>query len=429
MTSLARSLLAALVIVAAVGCKQRELIPTPNLYTDVVTDPFIDVPPEFQTTTVDLLFMTDRTRAEKEGEPVRYDHGRSRSLAFGSLVVEIGEDLTWEQLVEASTVRKRTVKLPLTVQSTTEQMRSPDMPYPIMLVDDVLRPTPEAVADFDVFMDAFDAEVDRRLALTPRKEAFVFIHGFNNSFDVAGFRLAELWHFLGREGVPILYSWPAGNPGSLRAYTADRESGEFTQYHLKEFLGLLSEHPGIEKIHIVAHSRGTDVAMTAIRELVIDAKARVDDPREILKFGNVVLAAPDIDDEVANQRFVADLIMNGMEQLTIYVTKKDSALGLAEWLFSNPDRVGRARAEDMSAYWQEFGHLFRTDTIDARVKTDFLGHGYFLSNPATFSDLILVLRYGARPGAENGRPLTEIVPTYYILNDDYPMQAAPMPDS
>ena len=36
--------------------------------------------------------------------------------------------------------------------------------------------------------------------------------------------IAELWHFLGRQGVPILYTWPAGF-GGLRGYTRDRESG------------------------------------------------------------------------------------------------------------------------------------------------------------------------------------------------------------
>ena len=63
----------------------------------------------------------------------------------------------------------------------------------------------------------------------------------------------------------------------------------------------------------------------------------------------------------------------------------------------------------------------------ARVRTDYLGHGYFLSNPATCSDVILALRYGRAPGAENGRPLTEVIPNFYILDDNYPQKAAPMP--
>ena len=45
-----------------------------------------------------------------------------------------------------------------------------------------------------------------------------------DSFEDAIFRIAELWHFLGREGVPIAYTWPAGHPGLLRGYNYDRES-------------------------------------------------------------------------------------------------------------------------------------------------------------------------------------------------------------
>ena len=42
-------------------------------------------------------------------------------------------------------------------------------------------------------------------------------------------------------------------------------------------------------------------------------------------------------------------------------------------------------------------------------------------------NLILVLRYDAAPGEENGRPLTEVMANYYVLEDGYPRKAAPMP--
>jgi esterase/lipase superfamily enzyme len=48
----------------------------------------------------------------------------------------------------------------------------------------------------------------------PRKEVFIFVHGFHNDFNDAAFVMAELWHFLGRIGVPIVYTWPSGYPAS-----------------------------------------------------------------------------------------------------------------------------------------------------------------------------------------------------------------------
>ncbi|QQO54308.1 MAG: alpha/beta hydrolase [Thiohalocapsa sp. PB-PSB1] len=34
------------------------------------------------------------------------------------------------------------------------------------------------------------------------------MHGVATGFDDAVLDLASIWHFLGREGVPIAYTWP-----------------------------------------------------------------------------------------------------------------------------------------------------------------------------------------------------------------------------
>ena len=104
------------------------------------------------------------------------------------------------------------------------------------------------------------------------------------------------------------------------------------------------------------------------------------------------------------------------------------ALGIAEWLFSSPRRIGKFRPEYYDEVELERSARIRNiDVVDSRVRTDFLGHAYFLSNPATLSDVILKLRYDRAPGTENGRPLTEVAPNFYILDDNYPQQAAPLP--
>jgi esterase/lipase superfamily enzyme len=70
-----------------------------------------------------------------------------------------------------------------------------------------------------------------------------------------------------------VYSWPAGQAGLLRGYSGDRESGEFTVFHLKEFIRTIAAIDEVEKINFSAHSRGTDVILTALRELIIEARA------------------------------------------------------------------------------------------------------------------------------------------------------------
>jgi hypothetical protein len=65
------------------------------------------------------------------------------------------------------------------------------------------------------------------------------------------------------------------------------------------------------------------------------------------------------------------------------------------------------------------------DFVDARVKTGPLGHSYYHSNPAVSSDLILLLRYGARAGSPE-RPLKQITSSYWVLDDeDYPFVESP----
>jgi esterase/lipase superfamily enzyme len=102
------------------------------------------------------------------------------------------------------------------------------------------------VAQRETAVEAFRQLLVQRLELTPRKEVFIFVHGFHNTFDDAAFAMAELWHFLGRIGVPIVYTWPAGYPGVF-GYTYDRESSEGTVYHMRKVLELISGFPEVKK--------------------------------------------------------------------------------------------------------------------------------------------------------------------------------------
>lgn len=212
------------------------------------------------------------------------------------------------------------------------------------------------------------------------------------------FDLAAFWHFLGREGVPIAYTWPAGSKGLL-FYTADRESGEFTVLHLKEYLRLLVGIPEVERVHITAHSRGTDVVMTALRELVIETRAKGLDPREHLKIENLILAAADIDLDVDGQRISGEAMAPAFGRVTLYVNERDQALAAAKSLFKSSQRLGSVDLAMLSDQQREF--VRRADNLDVIVYEGGGGgifrHGYF-TDPAVSSDVLMLLRYGWRPG-------------------------------
>jgi esterase/lipase superfamily enzyme len=263
-------------------------------------------------------------------------------------------------------------------------------------------------------------ELRGRLALTSRKAVYVFIHGFNNTFEDAVYVIAELWHFLGRQGIPILYSWPAGYGGGLRGYSRDRESGEFTIFHLKQFLRFLASTPELEEIHLIAHSRGTDVLTSALRELFIEARAAGKDPRRVFKLSNVVLAAADIDFEVVIQRLGAERVGMGIERLTIYVSKGDKAIGFSGCLFVSLRRLGQLRPEDLTEELsRELTRAPWVQIIDANVPTSFIGHAYFYAHPAVSADLVLLLRDNHPPGSP-GRPLRKHGPNFWQITKDYP---------
>ena len=205
----------------------------------------------------------------------------------------------------------------------------------------------------------------------------------------------------------------------LKGYTYDRESGEFTIYHLKEFIRLLASSPALEKIHVIAHSRGTDVAASALRELLIEAKAAGINPQKKFKIGNLVVAAPDLDFDVVTQRFAAERFLLIAERLTVYVSEGDSAIALAGILFTSRRRLGQLRAEDFTAEQKKIlEKIRRTQFIDVRVEQG--GHSYFRQDPSASSDLILVLRDNRPPGSAHGRPLIERIPNYWELHEGYP---------
>lgn len=410
------------------GCSSApQLMPTPNLYAHDHREPFVDVPPDLQNNKVDVLYLTDRTPLQESTPDKRaYGYGRSRSVAFGVSTVEIGKDVSWDELAAASRTSKRAVKLPVSVIQTKELVRFPPSPKTLIELPSAAErsthPTTATTlqAEVDIEKEQCKAELTARLAKTPVKEAYVYVHGYNNDFNGSVMTIAQLWHFFGRQGVPIAYTWPAGRGGLLRGYTYDRESSEFTVYHLKEMLRVLASCPELEKVHIIGHSRGTDVVVSALRELHLEMSGGGRATGKELKLATVVLAAPDLDIEVMIQRMVTARLGNVAERSAIYVCAKDSALGISNWLFGGGGRLGKLKGDMFSP--EELDALRKrrsVQIIDARISDPGPhGHSYFHTNPAVSSDLILLIRDKRVPGDD--RPLKADPKGFWFVDDQYP---------
>ena len=76
------------------------------------------------------------------------------------------------------------------------------------------------VADLISFdEEEFIKQISTKIAASPSKDAFVFIHGYNVTFNDAAMRTAQLAFDLNFSGAPILYSWPSN--GNFIDYMKD----------------------------------------------------------------------------------------------------------------------------------------------------------------------------------------------------------------
>lgn len=405
---------------AVAGCAGYTLMPTPNLYLAGSGYPSDRIPPALRSSHVELFYITDRARQPQQAPHRVYGSQRSKSLAFGSARVGIGSDAIWEELVAASGARNRQRRLRLRLQEVHELGRFPETPAPFHVVDGVIVDDPEAVEAERIAGERFRAELERRLDATGVREAILFVHGFNTTFEKAALLHAEVWHFLGRWGVPIVYSWPAASGGAL-GYVSDRESGEFTVFHLKQVLRQLAATRGLERIHILAHSRGTDVATSALRELVIETRAAGRDPLEVFRIANLVLAAPDLDFGTVGQRLIAERFGPAFGRITIYTAQTDRALDVSELLFGGV-RFGRVQTKDLGERERKiFRAVGNVHIVEVRGATDTFRHEYFHSSPEASTDLVLVLRDGLEPGTPD-RPLIHEQGNFWSIPRGYRLE-------
>ncbi len=395
-----------------------KLAEAPTLYRVGASFPGEEVPAGLRSVDPTIFYVTDRAPELVDGQLIGYGPDRSASMAFGAAKVRFGDIESWEDLVARSEAGDKQRQV-LATESYTELVRLPETPLPMVRDrSGRLAVDPDAAARYRTAFAAFQGGFADALRASPRKEAIVFIHGFNNEVQDGLTTTASLWHYAGRIGVPVSYSWPAGNKG-VTAYFKDRESGEYSIYHLKEFLRGIAAIPELQKITLIAHSRGADVTTTALRELAIFELGAGRDPRRSLKIDTLILAAPDLDFGVVQQRLATEGTAEAVRQVNVYLNPRDGALGVAQALATG-QRIGRLSPDEFSEEdWVKLGDMGNVHLIDVEQAGGRLGHTYFRDNPAVMSDIILTVRNGAEPGSPD-RPLENLRSNFWRMHKNYP---------
>ncbi len=304
------------------------------------------IPNSQKTTKTQLFFVTDRSVADKSAVVGKYSSDRSRGMAFGAVTVSFGKKTDWAKLVKVSNTDDRSQDIKLEIIQNDRFLKFPKTPL-LFTKDDDQRIALQN-ADYREYLEderRFKNKLSGLLNKANRREVVLYVHGINNSFEDAAYTMSNLWHFSGRIGVPIFFTWPAGS-GGLLGYLRDRESGDYSIFHLKETLRLISETKNVEKVHVIAHSRGADVVATAMRELIIEQRGRAISARDKYKVENLILAAPDLDFGVVRQRLIAERFERAFGNVNIYVNRKDSALRIAQ-RFTAGERTGQISIDDL----------------------------------------------------------------------------------
>jgi esterase/lipase superfamily enzyme len=176
----------------------------------------------------------------------------------------------------------------------------------------------------------FRLALHRQVADTDHRRVLVFVHGYNNTFGAAVFRLAQIEHDSAAPAVPVLFTWPSR--GQLMAYPYDRESANFSRTSLERLLQQLADDPSVGEIAILAHSMGNWLTLEALRQQAI-RKGRI--PAKITE---VMLAAPDVDVHVARTQF--DDMGEPRPHFTLFVSQDDKALRFSRRFWKSADRLG-----------------------------------------------------------------------------------------
>ena len=188
------------------------------------------------------------------------------------------------------------------------------------------------------YPDAASFRGDLRTALRQRagheREAVIYVHGFNNTFDEGVLRITQLAEDFDMPGVSVHYSWPsAGNP---LGYAYDRDSLLISRDGLETLIRDVRA-AGAERIVLVAHSVGSMLIMETLRQLSI---AKPGSPARIIDA--VILISPDLDIELFRSQ--AARIGQLPQPFGIFVSQRDRVLGLSARLTGQRNRLGNVKS-------------------------------------------------------------------------------------
>ncbi len=348
-----------------------------------------------------MLYATNRRPALAEEKKHRfYSDTTQNVLRVGSADVEIVVDpeTPWVEARQQSITASRKESYPLVVQSIDEF--------------GVLGATVDSL-NFDVNPDPavgerFVRAVDQQLQDGPGKDLYIYVHGYKVVYEEPLLVSSELWHFMGYRGAFVAFSWPSTR--KTVAYAADAEDAAQSARYLRKLIVYLADNTEAERIHVIGFSAGTRVVARMVADFaLLGYFLEAQDIGERLRLGNIFLFGADVQRELF-AGYLADGALRVAENLYVYQSTKDTALGVSRRVLDGGRRVGEFLQDDSAERTARFladnSNLRIINVTDAEQFDAGHGHAYFKDSPWVSSDLLLTLMLELEP-AERGLVLNE----------------------
>ncbi len=362
----------------------------------------------------ELLYVTNLRPAE---DGLGYMEGRSNSMAMGTVDIGLSNLDPVDYLNYMLGQPTGGITPEYLITEIEEKVRFPATPLPFAITGGSVVYDPVPLASYGRASASLKSSLARSLEQQRTGHVVLYIPGFNNSFETSAYNLLELWTASDRTGVPILFSWPTELSSPLN-YFADTQDGAFAVFHLKETIRLIAATESVSSVSVIAHSHGASIATTALRELLIEERGAGRWLADTYDIDTLILAAPDIDLGVMEQRLVTEAFGAGFGQINVYINPDDDALGIAQLVFRN-QRFGASLLSDFSP--ETRAALSGLSSVHFIAVEDAKGaarHNYFRLHPGVLADIGITLRTGAKP-SDSERPLTQKNSNFWTLDSRY----------
>jgi len=325
---------------------------------------------------VPVFYGTDRVRKD-QAKRVIYNSERARRLELGHALVTVPKT---HQVPNIE--RPFAIRIPYFQVTLYEGAEDPKSHFTIKEMSVLTR-------------DEFIAKARERVngSRAFKDQAVVFVHGYNNSFDYALYRTAQMAYDLKFDGAAFLYSWPS--LGDFSGYGYDRESSVQAEPYLRQYLELVLKETGAKEVSVIAHSMGNLPLLQVLRDL---------GPRLApdVRLNQIIMAAPDIDRNVF-ENIASDLQKYG-RGLTLYASSNDRAMQAARRVAGGIPRAGDVPPDGPII-------IEGIDTIDVtQTSLDYLAlnHSIYAEKSALLNDIGLLLQTGERP-PDKRIPILELI--------------------